>query len=248
MGQCYGKGIPPSKDDGGGDGEYHPRTPHRLSPAPSANGVSPSGVGGATSVSSVKNTPTHSSSSAANPWPSPYPQASPGPWPSPFPHGGGGSSSPLPPGVSPSPARSTPRRFFRWPFPPPSPAKHIKASIARRQGPHRPRDSPIPEDGGGPGEAAEGVDTNGAGEQERPLDKSFGYAVNFGAKYEVGKEVGRGHFGHTCSARAKKGEIKGQLVAVKIISKAKVCRSVSISIFIPFILFCLPCQRAPPSS
>lgn len=124
-------------------------------------------------------------------------------WPSPFPHG----SSPLPAGVSPSPARSTPRRFFRRPFPPPSPAKHIKASLAKRQGQPKPQEGPIPEDGGA---------------AERPLDKTFGYGKNFGSKYELGKEVGRGHFGHTCSARARKGQIKGQLVAVKIISKAKV--------------------------
>ncbi|KAL6004350.1 Cyclin-dependent kinase 4 [Asimina triloba] len=144
-------------------------------------------------VPSFKNTPAHSTSNST--------------WPSPFPHGTSPMPSPLPPGVSPSPARSTPRRFFRRPFPPPSPAKHIKASIVKRLGPPKPKEGPIPEDG------AEG---------ERPLDKSFGYGKNFAAKYELGKEVGRGHFGHTCSARARKGEIKGQLVAVKIISKAKV--------------------------
>lgn len=70
--------------------------------------------------------------------------------------------------------------------------------------------TPIPEEGGD-------------GEGERRLDKSFGYAKNFGAKYELGKEVGRGHFGHTCWAKGKKGELKGQAVAVKIVSKAKVC-------------------------
>jgi len=57
---------------------------------------------------------------------------------------------------------------------------------------------------------------------EQSLDKSFGYGKNFGAKYEIGKEVGRGHFGHTCYAKGKKGELKDQPVAVKIISKAKV--------------------------
>ena len=36
------------------------------------------------------------------------------------------------------------------------------------------------------------------------------------------EEVGRGHFGHTCWAKGKKGDLKGQSVAVKIISKAKV--------------------------
>ncbi|XP_077234200.1 CDPK-related kinase 3-like [Tasmannia lanceolata] len=152
-------------------------------------------VNGAVNVPSVKNTPAHSSSNS--------------PFPSPYPHG----SSPFPAGIPPSPARSTPRRFFRRPFPPPSPAKHIKASLAKRQGPVKPKEGPIPEDGS---------------EVERPLDKSFGYGKNFGAKYELGKEVGRGHFGHTCSAKAKKGEIKGQSVAVKIISKAKMTTAISI--------------------
>lgn len=135
------------------------------------------------------------------------------PWPSPYPYGS--STSPLPAGVSPSPARSstrtTPRRFFKRPFPPPSPAKHIKAALAKRHGP--PKEGPIPED---------------SGEVERPLDKSFGYPKNFGSKYELGKEVGRGHFGHTCSAKVKKGDFKGEEVAVKIISKAKMTTAISI--------------------
>jgi len=61
------------------------------------------------------------------------------------------------------------------------------------------------------------------GEGEGQLDKSFGYPKNLTSKYELGKEVGRGHFGHTCWAKGKKGELKNQPVAVKIISKAKVC-------------------------
>lgn len=73
---------------------------------------------------------------------------------------------------------------------------------------------PIPEEaaGGGRGEGS-----------ERALDKSFGYSKNFAAKYELGKEVGRGHFGHTCWAKCRKGELKNQQVAVKLIAKAKVC-------------------------
>jgi len=118
--------------------------------------------------------------------------------------------SPLPPGVAPSPAK-TPGRKFRWPLPPPSPAKPIMAALLRRQGKARPKEGPIPEEQG-----------EGGGEGERSLDKSFGYGKNFGAKFELGKEVGRGHFGHTCWAKGKKGELKGQSVAVKIISKAKV--------------------------
>lgn len=179
MGLCYGKNIA-AADDVSGD-------------RPSSTSVN--------GVAARDSTPAHASS--PNPWPSPYPVSA-----SPFPSSGGASASPLPGGVTPSPARtSTPRRFFRRPFPPPSPAKHIKASLMKRQGQAKPKEGPIPEDGV---------------EAERPLDKSFGYSKNFAAKYEVGKEVGRGHFGHTCSARARKGEIKGQLVAVKIISKAKV--------------------------
>lgn len=129
--------------------------------------------------------------------------------------------SPLPAGVAPSPAR-TPGRKFKWPFPPPSPAKPIMAALRRRRGTvPQPRDGPIPEDGeevdhGG----ASGSGGGGVGER---LDKNFGFAKHFEGKYELGREVGRGHFGHTCWAKAKKGKIKGQTVAVKIISKAKVC-------------------------
>ncbi|KAL6005703.1 Cyclin-dependent kinase 4 [Asimina triloba] len=183
MGLCCAKSAPAS---GRVDGSVTPPPDSRQTPFNSVNG--------AVKPSSVRNTPARSSSHS--------------PWPSPYPHGGAGS--PLPAGVSPSPARSsaiTPCRFFRRPFPPPSPAKHIKAALAKRRGPPVPAEGPIPEE---------------ANDAEQPLDKSFGYGKNFSARYELGKEVGRGHFGHTCMARAKKGEIKGQLVAVKIVSKAKV--------------------------
>ncbi|KAF2539107.1 hypothetical protein F2Q68_00018889, partial [Brassica cretica] len=83
--------------------------------------------------------------------------------------------------------------------------------------PPRPRDEPIPED-------SEDVDSVGG---ER-LDKNFGFGKNVEGKYELGKEVGRGHFGHTCWAKAKKGKMKGQTVAVKIISKAKMTSALSI--------------------
>ncbi|KAI3681902.1 hypothetical protein L6452_36708 [Arctium lappa] len=148
----------------------------------------------------VKNTPARSSS----------------PWSSPYPHG---IASPLPAGVSPSPARSsTPgRRFFKRPFPPPSPAKHIKASLARRFGhAKQPREGPIPEDG------------TALEPELQSLDKNFGYNKNFGAKYELGKEIGRGHFGHTCHARGKKGDLKDHALAVKIISKVKMTTAISI--------------------
>ncbi|KAE7999311.1 hypothetical protein FH972_003755 [Carpinus fangiana] len=196
MGQCYGKTNPTTENDTTittitAASDDRPQTP-----LPSG-----SGSNGVVNVPTVKNTPARSSH--------------PSPWPSPYPHGV--SASPLPGGVSPSPARgsSTPRRFFRRPFPPPSPAKHIKASLAKRLG-HgaKPKEGPIPEERGA--------------EPERALDKSFGYSKNFGAKYELGKEIGRGHFGHTCSARGKKGELKDQSVAVKIISKSKMTTAISI--------------------
>lgn len=123
--------------------------------------------------------------------------------------------SPYPPGVAPSPSPArTPKRIFKWPFPPPSPAKPIMSAIMKRQGAGKPKTGTIPEDEGGEG--------------ERPLDKSFGYPKNFTAKFELGKEVGRGHFGHTCWAKGKKGDLKNQQVAVKIISKAKMTTAISI--------------------
>lgn len=65
------------------------------------------------------------------------------------------------------------------------------------------------------------------------LDKSFGFSKKFYEKYELGEEVGRGHFGYTCKAKFKKGELKGQEVAVKVIPKAKVCN------LCIYFLFCL---------
>lgn len=186
MGQCYGKAAV-SGDNHGGAATFdtHPQSPPPASEAPN-------------NVPSVRNTPARSS--ATSPWPSPYPHGAPSPL-------GVGS------GVTPSPARSTPRRFFRMPFPPPSPAKHIRASLRKRLASAKPKEGPIPEHGT---------------EAEQKLDKSFGYGKNFGAKYELGKEIGRGHFGHTCFAKGKKGDLRDQLVAVKIISKAKMTTAISI--------------------
>ncbi|KAJ8529326.1 hypothetical protein K7X08_036161 [Anisodus acutangulus] len=150
----------------------------------------PSPVANNNNLPSVKNTPARSSANS--------------PWPSTYPHG-----------VTPSPARSTPRRFFKRPFPPPSPAKHIKASLARRFGHAKPpTEGPIPEDG--------------TAQMDQSLDKNFGYNKNFGAKFELGKEIGRGHFGHTCHAKGKKGDLKDLPIAVKIISKAKMTTAISI--------------------
>jgi len=188
MGQCYGK-VNQSKQNG--EEEANTTTYVVSGDGNQIQPLTPVNYGRA------KNTPARSSN--------------PSPWPSPFPHG---SASPLPSGVSPSPARtSTPRRFFRRPFPPPSPAKHIKASLIKRLG-VKPKEGPNPEERGT--------------EPEQSLDKSFGYGKNFGAKYELGKEVGRGHFGHTCSGRGKKGDIKDHPIAVKIISKAKMTTAIAI--------------------
>lgn len=121
-----------------------------------------------------------------------------------------------PAGVDPSPSW-TPKRFFKWPFPPPSPAKPIMSAVLKRQATRKSKErtSPAPEVEGGVG-------------GERALDKTFGYPKNLTAKYELGKEVGRGHFGHTCSAKGKKGQLKNQPVAVKIISKAKMTTAIAI--------------------
>lgn len=130
-----------------------------------------------------------------------------------------GRRSPFFPFYSPSPAHylfskkspansssnSTPRRFFKRP----SPAKHIKALLARRHGSVKPNEATIEE-------GSEG------GDVVAMLDKNFGFSKHFGNKYDVGGEIGRGHFGYTCAAKFKKGDMKGQQVAVKVISKAKV--------------------------
>ncbi|CAN6312640.1 unnamed protein product [Urochloa humidicola] len=123
--------------------------------------------------------------------------------------------SPLPPSsYKGSPANSsvasTPAR--KRPFPPPSPAKHIRALLARRHGSIKPNEVSIPE----------------GAEPDLGLDKSFGYSKHFAAKYELGREVGRGHFGYTCAAKAKKGELKGEDVAVKVIPKAKMTTAIAI--------------------
>ncbi|KAJ6852394.1 CDPK-related kinase 1-like [Iris pallida] len=131
------------------------------------------------------------------------------------------SPSPLPGSYKSSPATtnnpssvgSTPLRIFKRPFPPPSPAKHIKALLARRHGSVKPNSASIPE-------CAEA--------EQLGLDKSFGFPKHFFSKYELGEEVGRGHFGYTCSAKAKKGDMKGEELAVKVIPKAKMTTAIAI--------------------
>ncbi|XP_078433052.1 CDPK-related kinase [Wolffia australiana] len=128
------------------------------------------------------------------------------------------SPSPVFPFYSPSPAHSlfgkstpaTPRKFFKRPFPPPSPAKHIRAALARRHGSVKPNEASLAE-----GDCA-------------GLDKKFGFSRHFASNYELGEEVGRGHFGYTCSAKLRKGELKGHKVAVKVIPKAKMTTAIAV--------------------
>nr|CAD1821453.1 unnamed protein product [Ananas comosus var. bracteatus] len=209
MGQCYGKNVA----IGGG---ATAKRKHRIIGGCGGGG---GGGGGA---------PGHHSSSAT--WPSPHPEGSASPLPagsaSPLPEG---LASPLPAGSSASPARSTPRRLFRRPFPPPSPAKHIRATLAKRLGAVKPAEGPIPEDAGpAAASAATAATAAAATEAEEALDKNFGFGRGFAAKYELGDLVGKGHFGRTCVAVVKNGETKGQIVAVKIIPKAKMTTAISI--------------------
>ncbi|RAL48481.1 hypothetical protein DM860_005905 [Cuscuta australis] len=120
--------------------------------------------------------------------------------------------SPLSGAFKNSPSNSTPLRFLKRPFPPPSPAKHIRALLARRHGSVKPNGATILE----------------GSEFDIGLDKSFGFSKNFASHYELGEEVGKGHFGYTCSARGKRGSLKGMDVAVKVIPKAKMTTAIAI--------------------
>ncbi|KAK5803784.1 Calcium/calmodulin-dependent serine/threonine-protein kinase 1 [Gossypium arboreum] len=140
--------------------------------------------------------PNSNSSKSSN-----FPFYSPSPLPSLF------KTSPAVPSVN-----STPLRFFKRPFPPPSPAKHIKSLLARRHGSIKPNEASIPE----------------GNECEVGLNKSFGFSKHFTSHYELGEEVGRGHFGYTCSAKAKKGSLKGNDAAVKVIPKSKMTTAIAI--------------------
>ncbi|CAH2063940.1 unnamed protein product [Thlaspi arvense] len=116
------------------------------------------------------------------------------------------------PAVSSSSVSSTPLHIFKRPFPPPSPAKHIRAFLARRHGSIKPNEASIPE----------------GSECDLGLDKKFGFSKQFASHYEIDGEVGRGHFGYTCSAKGKKGSLKGQDVAVKVIPKSKMTTPIAI--------------------
>lgn len=65
-------------------------------------------------------------------------------------------------------------------------------------------------------------------ECEVGLDKSFGFSKHFVTNFDLGQEVGRGHFGYTCSAKGKKGSFKGLDVAVKVIPKSKMTTAIAI--------------------
>ncbi|XP_074320557.1 CDPK-related kinase 7-like isoform X1 [Silene latifolia] len=114
---------------------------------------------------------------------------------------------------SPSSVKSTPHRFLKGPFPAASPAKHIRALLARRHGLVKPNEASIPE---------------GSEECEIGLDKHFGYSKHFVNNYEIGEEIGRGHFGYTCCGKGKKGSLKGVDVAIKVIPKAKMTTAIAI--------------------
>ncbi|CAI9104374.1 OLC1v1003032C1 [Oldenlandia corymbosa var. corymbosa] len=120
-----------------------------------------------------------------------------------------------PPSSEPRSAASTPGRTYKRHLRPPSPARHVKALLLKRHG-RKSTSSTVPEGAEG-GVAA-------AGE----LDKSFGFSKLFTNKYEMGEEVGRGHFGYTCSAIAKKGELKNQKVAVKVVPKDKMTTAIAV--------------------
>ncbi|CAF2298669.1 unnamed protein product [Brassica napus] len=60
------------------------------------------------------------------------------------------------------------------------------------------------------------------------LNKSFGFSRHFSTHYEIDGQVGRGDLGYTCSAKGKKGSLKGQEVAVKVIHKAKLTNALMV--------------------
>ncbi|KAK3195711.1 hypothetical protein Dsin_027021 [Dipteronia sinensis] len=118
-------------------------------------------------------------------------------------------------------ANSTPLRIFRRPFPPPSPAKHIRAVLRRRRQQTKKSSA-----------ATAATDTAAIPDEEDEavveLDKRFGFSKELTSRLEMGEEVGRGHFGYTCCGKYKKGEFKGQQVAVKIIPKTKMTTAIAV--------------------
>nr|CAD1838094.1 unnamed protein product [Ananas comosus var. bracteatus] len=111
-------------------------------------------------------------------------------------------------------AAATPRRLFKLPFPPPSPAKHIRAALARRHGSVKPNEAAIAEEG-----AARG----------RWRDSTRASASRRGSKGSTrsGRKWGGPLRVHMLGA-LKKGERKGEQVAVKVIPKAKMTTAIAI--------------------
>ncbi|CAF2077737.1 unnamed protein product [Brassica oleracea] len=109
----------------------------------------------------------------------------------------------------------TPLRQLARAFHPPSPAKHIRDVLRRRKEKKE----------GAPPAARQREEEE---REEVGLDKRFGFAKDFQSRMELGEEIGRGHFGYTCSAKFKKGEFKDHEVAVKVIPKSKMTTAISI--------------------
>ncbi|CAN8258813.1 unnamed protein product [Cochlearia groenlandica] len=112
---------------------------------------------------------------------------------------------------------SSPLRQLARAFHPPSPAKHIRDALRRRKGK---KEATFP--------ATERQHKEEEEEEEVGLDKRFGFSKELQSKIELGEEIGRGHFGYTCSAKYKKGELKDHEVAVKVIPKSKMTTAISI--------------------
>ncbi|KAG7577818.1 Protein kinase domain [Arabidopsis thaliana x Arabidopsis arenosa] len=121
--------------------------------------------------------------------------------------GGGGESKSV---------TSTPLRQLARAFHPPSPAKHIRDVLRRRK---EKKEAALP---------AARQQTEEEEREEVGLDKRFGFSKELQSRIELGEEIGRGHFGYTCSAKFKKGELKDQEVAVKVIPKSKMTSAISI--------------------
>ncbi|CAN8269037.1 unnamed protein product [Cochlearia groenlandica] len=116
---------------------------------------------------------------------------------------------------------STPLRQLARAFHPPSPAKHIRDVLRRRK---------VKKEATFTAAAAR-QKTEEEEEEEREevgLDKRFGFSKEIKSKLELGEEIGRGHFGYTCFAKFKKGELKDHEVAVKVIPKSKMTTAISI--------------------
>ncbi|XP_020578892.1 CDPK-related kinase 5-like [Phalaenopsis equestris] len=197
MGICNGKSLPPQN----GSGSASPSLKRKEEDKEVKN------EDGEKREKETKKEAAVEEKGGSKPWASPFfPFYTPSPA-----HGFFSKKSPWNGRVS---ASSTPGRFFK-PFLPPSPAKHIRALLARRHGLVKSNEDAIID-----GEVSRGSAV--------ALDKNFGFLKGFESKYELGEEVGRGHFGYTCCARSRKDELKGELVAVKIIPKAKMTTSISV--------------------